>query len=68
MMPKSIRRLIGAGVVLTLLGLIGMAVTIGRGTGGTFRWIAVACYALGAMFLVYGGVRWLLIWTRRRDG
>lgn len=67
-MPASIRRLIGAGVVFTVVGLIGLALTVGRDTGGALRWISVACYALGAGFLVTGGIRWLLIWTRRRDG
>jgi hypothetical protein len=52
---------------LTLAGLLGLALTIDGDSSPTFRWLFVVSYAVGALFLVAGGLWWAIVWTKRRD-
>ena len=57
-----------SGVGLTLLGLLGLAGTVGRAdSDGLVRMVFVPLYVAGAACLIAGGVWWLILWSRRRD-
>ena len=59
------RALLLAGVALTLVGLVGMAATIGNPAAGAWvRYLFIPAYATGALALLLGGVVWLRRWSR----
>jgi hypothetical protein len=66
-MPGGIRRLLVAGVLFTLAGLLGLGLTLSGDTSATLRWLFVISYAIGALLLVAGGLWWAIGWTKRRD-
>lgn len=66
-MPPGIRRLLGAGVAFTLVGLLGLALTLDGAVAPMVRWLLVLCYAVGALCLIAGGLWWALLWSKRRD-
>ncbi len=66
-MPPGIRLLLGAGVAFTLVGLLGLAVTLEGTVAPVVRWLLVLCYAVGALCLIAAGLWWAIRWTRRRD-
>jgi hypothetical protein len=54
------------GIVLTLIGLIGMAATVGNPAAGPWvRYLFIPSYAAGALCLVIGGIVWLWTWSRQ---
>ncbi len=59
------RTLLLAGIALTLLGLLGMVLTLGNpAAGGWVRYLFIPAYAAGALALIVGGVVWLRRWSR----
>jgi hypothetical protein len=59
------RTLLLAGILLTLVGLVGMAATIGNpAAGGWVRYLFIPAYVVGALALIGGGVVWLRRWSR----
>lgn len=65
-MPRWIRLSLMLGLALTLVGLVGLAATIGQvpGQGPQPSWF-VPFYVAGSLVLVGSGVAWLVSWTRR---
>jgi len=62
-MPRS---LLIAGVLLTLLGMVGLAATVGHPAATPWvRYLFMPSYAAGALCLIIGGVVWLRTWSRR---
>lgn len=59
------RTLLLSGIGLTLVGLVGMAATVGReAAAGWVRYLFLPAYAIGALALIGGGVVWLRRWSR----
>ena len=62
-MPRS---LLLVGVLLTLIGLVGLAVTVGHPAAAPWvRYLFIPSYAAGALCLVIGGGVWLWTWSRQ---
>jgi hypothetical protein len=60
------RTLLVVGIALTLVGLLGMALTVGHpAADGWVRYLFIPCYAAGALCLIGGGATWLVRWSRR---
>jgi hypothetical protein len=55
-----------AGIVLTALGLIGLAATVGdpEASRALVRFLFVPMYVVGALALIGGGVWWLTRYLR----
>ena len=68
-MPSALRRLLIAGIVLTLVGLLGMAAAVSSpGAAGPWvRYVFVPSYVAGAALMIAAGVWWLVRYTGRRD-
>lgn len=66
-MPPRVRTLFLLGLGLTLVGVLGLALTVGQDPDAAVqpRWF-VPIYAAGALLLVGTGLAWLIHWTRRR--
>lgn len=66
-MLPAIRRLLLAGIVLTLVGLLGLAATVtSPGVArGWVRYVFVPSYMIGAALLIGGGLWWLVRYTRK---
>lgn len=66
-MPSRVRALFLLGLGLTLVGVLGLALTVGQGREAAVqpRWF-VPIYAAGSLLLVGTGLAWLIHWTRRR--
>ena len=66
--PTSLRRLLGLGIVLTAIGLIGLAATVGNpdASRGLVRYVFIPMYALGALALIGAGAWWLVRYTKKR--
>lgn len=61
------RTLLLAGVALTLVGLIGLAATLGHPAAAPWvRYLFIPSYAAGALCLILGGFLWLRAWSRRQ--
>lgn len=59
------RTLLLAGIALTLLGLLGMVLTLDHpAAGGWVRYLFIPAYVTGALALIGGGVVWLRRWSR----
>jgi hypothetical protein len=67
-MPTTLRRLMFAGIGLTAIGLLGLAITVGNpdASRGLVRYVFMPTYALGAMALIGAGVWWVVRYTRKR--
>jgi hypothetical protein len=65
-MSPRLRRLFLAGLGLTLVGVLGLALTVGQGPNPVVRpvWF-IPIYAAGSLLLVGTGIAWLVQWTRR---
>ncbi len=61
------RRLLLLAIALTLVALIGLALTVGDpgASLGLVRYVLVPMYVLGALLLLAAGLRWLVQFTRR---
>lgn len=66
-MPPRLRALMLVGLGLALIGVVGLAATVGGtpGQGVPPRWF-IPFYVAGSLLLVGSGVAWLVQWTRRR--
>jgi hypothetical protein len=59
------RTLLLVGIGLTVLGLGGLVVTLGKPAAGPWvRYLFIPAYAAGAITLLMGGVIWLRRWSR----
>ncbi len=65
-MSPRVRQLFLTGLGLTLVGVLGLALTVGQGPDPLVRpeWF-VPLYAAGSLLLVGTGIAWLVQWTRR---
>lgn len=60
------RTLLLIGVLLTLVGLVGLAATIGHPAAAPWvRYLFMPSYVAGALCLIVGGIVWLRTWSRR---
>jgi hypothetical protein len=61
-------RLLLVGIALTLVGLVGLAVTVGDPAASRtlVRYVFIPAYAAGAIALIVAGARWLWDYTKRR--
>lgn len=68
-MPRAIRFLLLAGVLLTAAALVAMAVTAGPSAPepGRLRAVPVLLYGLGAGLMIAAGIWWLVRFTQRRN-
>lgn len=58
---RRLRRAMLAGVVLTLIGVVGMALTVTGGPGGGISpWWFAPFYLVGSLLLIWSGIRWLM--------
>ncbi len=60
------RTLLFTGIVLTLVGLVGLASTINHPAAAPWvRYLFIPSYVAGALCLVVGGIVWLRTWSRQ---
>lgn len=61
-------RLLLVGIALTLVGLAGLAVTVGDPAASRtlVRYVFIPAYVAGAIALIVAGARWLWDYTKRR--
>lgn len=68
LIPRAVVRLLVAGGVCTLVGLVGLAATAGRPDASRtlVRLVFIPAYAVGALLLVVAGVWWARAAMKKR--